>query len=150
VEGRGAWEIDRGLDLDGFLTQPLVARVATAGPTLRPIWFLWEQERFWWLTGDWSRLAGLLERDPRVVLVVDTCDLDSGRVVQVTASGRAAVVPFDAGRARRKLLRYLGPDEERWDERFRSGTFGDQSTRLVCLEPATLRARDLSFAPGRR
>jgi hypothetical protein len=149
VEARRGWEVDRGIDLDGFLAEPLIAHAATAGPTLRPIWFLWEEQRFWWLTGAWSRLPTLVERDPHVVLVVDSCDLQTGRVVQVTAAGEAAVVPFDADRARRKLVRYLGPDEARWDERFRAGTFGDKSVRFVCLEPATLRARDLSFAPGR-
>ena len=69
------WTVDDGFDLDGFLGQPLVARVATVGgtgPSVRPLWYLWEGRAFWWLTGGWSRLGQLLERDPRVALVVDT------------------------------------------------------------------------------
>lgn len=100
--GTSTWAIEDGFDLDGFLSQPLVARLAThgrAGPTVRPLWYLWEERAFWWLTGGWSKLAGLLARDPRVALVVDTCDLDSGEVLQVIARGRAEVRPFDAERA---------------------------------------------------
>jgi nitroimidazol reductase NimA-like FMN-containing flavoprotein (pyridoxamine 5'-phosphate oxidase superfamily) len=142
------WKLDPGFDLDGFLARPLVGRLATAGPTVRPVWFLWEEQAFWWLTGRWARLASLLERDSEVALVVDTCDLETGEVLQVVARGAAEVVPFDAERARRKLRRYLGPDEAAWDrERFLEGTFGDPSARLVRLKPRRLRARDLSYRP---
>jgi nitroimidazol reductase NimA-like FMN-containing flavoprotein (pyridoxamine 5'-phosphate oxidase superfamily) len=143
------WKLDPGFDLEGFLARPLVARLATAGPTVRPIWFVWEEEAFWWLTGRWARLAAILDRDPEVALVVDSCDLRSGEVLQVVARGAAEVVAFDPDRARRKLSRYLGPDESTWDpERFLVGTFDDPSARLVRLAPRRLRARDLSYAPS--
>ena len=141
-------DIDPGFDLEAFLARPLVARVATSGPTIRPVWYLWEGGCFWWLTGRWARLSELLSEDPHVALVVDTCDLDTGRVLQVIASGDAEIVPFDPDRARRKLARYLGPDERLWNERFLTGTFEDPSTRFTRLSPATLRARDLSFGMG--
>lgn len=139
------FRVDDGFDLDGFLVQPLVARLATTGPAVRPVWFLWEEGAFWWLTGGWSNLEAILERDPSVALVVDTCDLGTGRVKVVTSYGSAEVVPFDPGRARRKLVRYLGPDESRWDERFRDGTFDDPTARFARLVPDRLIARDLSF-----
>jgi nitroimidazol reductase NimA-like FMN-containing flavoprotein (pyridoxamine 5'-phosphate oxidase superfamily) len=143
------WKVDPGFDLDGFLAQPLVARLAAAGPTVRPIWYVWEEQAFWWLTGRWARLTSTLERDPEVALVVDTCDLRTGEVLQVVARGAAEVVPFDPERARRKLRRYLGPDEASWDpERVLEGTFGDPSARLVRLAPRRLRARDLSYRPS--
>jgi Pyridoxamine 5'-phosphate oxidase len=141
------WTVDDGFDLDGFLGQPLVARVATvgrSGPSVRALWYLWEGRAFWWLTGGWSRLGQLLERDPRVALVVDTCDLDRGEVLQVTARGRAVLHPFEADRARRWGRRYLGPDESRW-RRFQGAVFDDPTTRFVTLEPTILRARDLSY-----
>ena len=119
--------------------------MAAAGPSVRPVWFLWEEGAFWWLTGSWSRLAAVIAEDARVALVVDTCDLATGEVLQVIARGRAEVVAFDAGRARRKLARYLGP--EPWEPRF-AATFTDPSARLVRLVPETLRARDLSFSPA--
>jgi hypothetical protein len=38
-------------NLDSFLAQPLTARVATSGPTVRQAWFWWEDGAFWILTG---------------------------------------------------------------------------------------------------
>lgn len=55
-------------DLEAFLAH----RVAASGPTVRPVWFLWEDKAFWWLTGSWSALARRLQQDPAVALVVDT------------------------------------------------------------------------------
>lgn len=136
-------------DVDAFLAQPLVARLAAVGPTVRPIWFLWEEGAFWWLTGGWSQLPGLLEDDPRVAVVVDTCDLATGAVLKVMARGRAEVRPFDPERARRKLRRYLGDDEGRWDPRFLTGTFEDPTVRFVRLEPDRLAAADASFRTSR-
>ncbi len=144
------WEIDSGFDLEAFLALPLIARVAASGPSVRPVWFLWEERCFWWLTGSWSRLQTLLERSPRVALVIDTCDLQTVRVLQVPATGDATVEPFDAQRARRKLARYLGPDESAWEpERFAIGTFDDESGFLR-LAPTRLRARDLSYKVRQR
>jgi ketosteroid isomerase-like protein/nitroimidazol reductase NimA-like FMN-containing flavoprotein (pyridoxamine 5'-phosphate oxidase superfamily) len=139
------WSVDAGFDLEGFLARPLVARVAAAGPSVRPVWFLFEDGAFWWLTGGWSSLPALLARSPDVAVVIDTCDLDTGEVLQVTATGAAEVSPLDPERARRKLRRYLGSDEALWPERFVAGTFADPSVRLVRLAPRRLRARDLSF-----
>jgi len=106
------WSIPDGFDLDAFLGRPLVARVAANGrhgPTVRPLWYLWEEGCFWWLTGSWSKLGGLLDVDPRVALVVDTCDLERGEVLQVTARGsaraRAVTIGGSGGRPRRRDAR---------------------------------------------
>jgi len=131
-------------DVDAFLAQPLIARVATSGPTVRPVWFLWEEGAFWWLTGSYARLPEMLGRDPRIALVIDTCDLETGRTWQVNASGVGELLPFDAERARRKFTKYLGSDEEAWPEQFRT-TFKDPDAAFVRLAPARLRALDLSF-----
>lgn len=136
-------------DVDIFLARPLLARVAAAGPSVRPVWFLWEEGAFWWITGAYARLPEILARDPRVALVVDSCDLSTGEVRQVTARGKAVVVAFDPERARRKLARYLGPNEQGWDERF--GPYlsdPDAQLGLVQLVPDRLTARDLSFTPA--
>lgn len=133
-------------DVDAFLGQPLLARVATAagGPGVRPVWYLWEDEAFWWLTGDWSRLPDVLARDPRVALVVDTCDLATGATLQVSARGTAEVLALDPARTYRKLSRYLGPDQDTWDPRFRD-YLTTTDAKLVCLRPERLVAQDLSF-----
>jgi hypothetical protein len=135
-------------DVDVFLAQPLVARVALAGPSVRPVWYLWEDGCFWWITGAHSGVADVLARDPRVALVVDSCDILTGCVRQVTGRGLAVVEPLDAGRAVRKLTRYLGADQSRWDGRFIEALYEDESTRLIRVRPSMLRAHDYSFQPS--
>ncbi|MGR4852687.1 pyridoxamine 5'-phosphate oxidase family protein [Streptomyces sp. LARHCF252] len=136
-------------DVDAFLRRPLTARLATVGPTVRPVWFLWEEDAFWVLTGPWARLFDRVRADHRVALVVDECDTATGLVRQVIARGRAELMPFDVERGRRKLVRYLGADEERWDERFVHYLHDDPArhgTVWLRLRPASLVAHDLSYA----
>ncbi|MFD0306391.1 pyridoxamine 5'-phosphate oxidase family protein [Streptomyces sp. NPDC127119] len=149
--GEGLQSLDEApFHVPEFLARPLVARLATAGPVIRPVWFLWEEEAFWVLTGPWSRLAHRLAADPSFALVVDTCDLVTGTVRQVIAYGTGEVLPFDTARGRRKLRRYLGPDEASWDPRFSMA--GDPNTRGIRwarLTPRSLDVKDQSFRPSR-
>lgn len=134
-----------------FLQQPLVARLATAGPVVRPVWYLWEDEIFWVLTGTWSRLPERLRKDPAFELVVDTCDLDTGITLQVIATGHGSVVDFDVPRGRRKLVRYLGGDEPTWDDRFSLRDDPNaRGLRWARLVPDELLICDVSFRVGRR
>lgn len=137
---------DPQFDVGAFLARPLVARVATSDPTVRPVWYLWEDDAFWWLSGAWSRLPDRLLSDPAVALVVDTCDLRTGEIRQVTVTGTADVHAYDAGRARRLLRRYLGDDEQAWDPRFDpNAASGGVLIRLV---PERITARDRSYQPS--
>lgn len=78
-------------------------------PRCDPVWFLWEDGAFWWITGAYTKLPERLAQDPEVAIVIDTCDLDTGAVVQVMATGAAQVVPDGSGPGdMRKLVRYLG------------------------------------------
>jgi nitroimidazol reductase NimA-like FMN-containing flavoprotein (pyridoxamine 5'-phosphate oxidase superfamily) len=140
-------DVSPGLDLASFLARPLVARVAAAGPTIRPVWYLWEDGAFWWLSGSYSRLATIVTRDPKVALVVDTCNLETGEVLQLGARGDAQLVPFDVERAERKLARYLGPGIEAWDpERFsRKVWLEDPETVFIQLSPTHIWFHDLSY-----
>ncbi|GHA04301.1 hypothetical protein [Streptomyces purpurascens] len=45
-------------DVDAFLRRPLTARLATNGPTVRPVWFLWEEDAFWTTSTTIRRCAG--------------------------------------------------------------------------------------------
>lgn len=132
-------------DIEAFLVRPLVARVATnaadGAPTVRPVWFLWEEGELWWITGSYSVVARHLASDPRVAVVVDTCDLGTLEFLQVFMRGRAEVVPYDPDRARRKLSRYLGGDESTWPTDFTG--FGEDA-RLVRFVPHRTVVRDLS------
>jgi hypothetical protein len=157
ADGKGDYQVAvPDFDIDEFLARPLTARVATNGPTVRPVWFLWEDGAFWILTGPWARLLSRVAADPALAVVVDECDLRTGRVRQVIARGHAEVRPFDVPRGRRKLARYLGPDEDRWDRRFLRylrDDPADKGTVWLRLVPASLVARDLSYdatVPGER
>jgi hypothetical protein len=139
------------VEVDEFLARPLVARVAANGPngpTVRPVWFLYEGGTFWWLTASsYSRLGEWLAVDPRVALTIDTCDLKTGEVLALGATGEAAVRPLDLGLATRKLTKYLGKDQRQWPDRFKE-VFDEPTTRLVSLCPVRpLKLRDMSFAP---
>lgn len=78
--------------------------MATSGPAVRPVWFLWEDGAFWWITGSYARLPNLLAEDSSIALVVDTRDLITLEVLQVTAHGDAEAVPFDTGT---RLVRFV-------------------------------------------
>ena len=139
------------MDVGEFLTRPLVARVAVTGragePTVRPVWFLFEDGCLWWLTASsYSQVPELLAADSRVSVVIDTCDVAIGEVLAVTVKGTAEIRPFDAALAGRKLTKYLGPDRERWPARFRDA-FDDPTSVLVSLRPQrrpVLRASSIS------
>jgi nitroimidazol reductase NimA-like FMN-containing flavoprotein (pyridoxamine 5'-phosphate oxidase superfamily) len=137
--------------VEEFLARPLVAHLASTGPVVRPIWFLWEGDAFWWLTGEWSRLEQSLARDPSVALVIDSCDLTTGEVLQVTVRGQPEIVAWQREIAVRKLSKYLGSDQSRWPQERFLLPLDQGSTRLVRLRPLSPpQLRDLSFVPPRR
>lgn len=135
-------------DIDAFLAQPLTASVATNGPTVRPAWYLWDEQAFWILTGPWAKLLNRVRADPALAISVDTCDTATGLVRQVIARGSAEILPFDVSRGHRMLSRYLGADETQWDTRFRDYLRDDpaeRGTAWVRLSPTFLTAVDLSY-----
>jgi Pyridoxamine 5'-phosphate oxidase len=135
-------------DVDEFLTRPLTAHLATARPAVRPVWYLWEESRFWILTGPWSRVPEEVSRNPEVALVIDSCDPATGECLQVVARGRGELRPFDPERGQRKLERYLGSDLSSWDPRFRRYLSHQQDPLWLTIAPRSLTAQDLSFVPS--
>lgn len=105
---------DAAFDVDAFLGEAHSVRVATNGPTLRPLWFQWEEGCFWVISGPWAKLFARIQNDPKLALLVDVEEHDRGRIYQVMAQGNAEITPYDIPRARRMLHRYLGPDEASW------------------------------------
>jgi Pyridoxamine 5'-phosphate oxidase len=100
VDRTGSWRSPMGDigNLDDFLARPLVARVATHGPTVRPVWYIFEERAFWWLTKTGTVLANAIERGEPIALVVDCCDLQTGEVIKVSATGRAEILALDKER----------------------------------------------------
>ena len=77
--------IDAGFDVEAFVERPLVAHVAAAGPSVRAVWFQWEEAAFSWLACGWARVPSMVRADSRVALFVDTCELATGEVLQLSA-----------------------------------------------------------------
>ena len=101
-------------DVEAFLAEGIECRLATNGPTVRPMWYQWEDDAFWFISGPHARLFERIQQDPKVSMVIDVYELDTGRVLQVMASGDVEITPYDVDRARRMLVRYLGADESTW------------------------------------
>jgi hypothetical protein len=132
------------VDINAFLQRPLVARVATNGPTLRPVWYLYEEPTFYWITDTANFLHRAVMAGERLVVVVDECDITTGKVVHVRARGHGDIVPVDRERAMQKFARYLGPDQARWDPRF-VPSLDLPSTRMCRFTPVAIEAADVSF-----
>src|SRR4051794_32039197 len=107
-------QTEHPFDVDEFLAEGLTARVATNGPTVRPMWYHWEDDHFYLMSGPWAWLFKYVQKTPELAMVIDVCELDVGRIRVVHVKGSIEIVPFDVPRGRRMLHRYLGPDEESW------------------------------------
>jgi hypothetical protein len=139
----------RSVELDEFLARPLFVCLATAseaGPRASPVWFLWEDDAVWMIAnGRTDSFPGRIEFERRCAVAIVDFGVEAGLVHHVGLRGRASVERFDAERARRLLARYLGPDTNAWDPRFRE-TLHDADNVLVRFGPDTVVARDQSYA----
>lgn len=142
-----------GVDLDVFLARPLFAHLATAssaGPRESPVWYLWEDGTMW-IDGDrdTNSFTSRIIRDDRVAVGVVDSDASRGLIQHVGLRGTAELTAFDRGRAKRLYQRYLGPDIETWDPRFRAYLENPaESSVLVRVDPETVVARDQSYMPS--
>jgi hypothetical protein len=134
--------------LDEFLARPLYAHLAHdsgRGPRESPVWFHWDGRALWILGG--TTFPENLRREPRCALGIVDWDPASGRSQHVGLRGRAEVLPFDPAIARAIFAKYLGPDEDRWDPRFREDVDGTTGLPLVRFTPETVVLRDQSYTP---
>ena len=113
------------------------------------MWFLWEAQAFWIISGPWSRVPAEIKEDPRVALEVDFCDITTGRTEQVVVRGEAELLSWDDDRAYRLLRRYLGDDVAAWDLRFRQYMNGEPGCVWVRLGVENPKLVDMSFTTSR-
>lgn len=100
-------------ELRAFLTRPLLARLSClddAGwPYSVPLWFQWEQERFWIVGSVRARWVHLVSAQPRVALLID----DPVTRTRVMCQGLIRCVDHEPATGnwiatgRRMALRYL-------------------------------------------
>ena len=136
-----------GFDVDAFLARPLTARLTTNGPTVRPAWYQWEDDAFWVFTGPWAKWFTRVQTDPSIALIVDTCDLDTGEILQVIAHGAVEIKDWDVDRGRQMLARYLGDVNASWPEEYQAYLSEPPIEGLswVRLDPEKLICNDFSF-----
>lgn len=135
-------------DLDEFLSRPLYAHLAHAseqGPRESPVWFHWDGAALWIIGG--TSFPANLRREPRCAIGIVDWDPASGLSQHVGLRGRAEVLPFDTAVARTIFGKYFGPDEERWDPRFREDIEGETGVPLIRFTPETVVMRDQSYKP---
>jgi PPOX class probable F420-dependent enzyme len=124
-----------------FLTEPRYAVLAThedGAIHLTPIWFLFEDDRFYFASFSGSRKVANLRTNPNASVVVDA--RDPGRDRWASASGTVEIVTGEESREinARIRQRYLTPDalaDERIEPVFAAGD--DVTLRL---EPTAWRA----------
>jgi PPOX class probable F420-dependent enzyme len=87
----------------------IVATIMKDGrPQLTPNWYLWDGERFWVSTLDWTVKVKNAKRDPRVTLCIDG---PGRRTNYVQVFGTAEVVEGDVKDATLDLIRKYEPTE---------------------------------------
>lgn len=138
--------LERDFDIDSFLGRPLLAHLATSGeggPSVTPVWFLWEDEAIWIIAGAASGFARRLLHDPRAAIGIVDFDLDRGVLRHLGLRGSATVEPVDVERRARLIRRYLG-SEHQWNPSFRESVI-DRQDVLLKFVPRTAVARDQSY-----
>ncbi len=108
----------RAAKLEAFLSEPLLARIATASahdlqPHVVPVWFLWDGTSVWISSYSSTRKIRELQCNPRCSIVVDTTD-PVGGLSAVLFEGRAELVTEPRELVREMVTRvyakYLGPE----------------------------------------
>ena len=109
--------IEITLAIQEFLSQPLLARLATASPDAQPhvvpVWFLWEDGFIWVSSYRSTRKITDLERNPKCAIVIDV-EQAAGQMAAVTIEGNAELVNTPKAEIRTRIERvyakYLGPE----------------------------------------
>ena len=140
----------RPFDPDLVLAMPLMANLATVsddGPRNAPVWFLWEDGALWMLGSADGSSVRRLQANPRCAVEIVHYDNARGILAHLGLRGRATVEPMDAGRFRRLLSKYLGPEEKDWNGWFIEtiARVDDPSGRLIRLDPESVFTNNVSY-----
>ena len=105
-----------------------VAAVTPSGvPLLGSLWFVFDDDRFWFSSHASSPLVAAAARDADIAVLVDQFEPpDLIRQVRVRGPGR--VEAHSADRVRTIYERYLGGDADRWPDFFRERVIDDTWT----------------------
>lgn len=105
-----------------FLAEDLrmaqVAAVAPSGvPLLGSLWFVFDDERFWFSSHPSSPFVAAVQRTADIAVLIDQFD-PPDRIRQVRVLGPGRIEVHDARRVRLIYERYLGRDLSEWPDFF--------------------------------
>ena len=140
----------RAFDPEVVLAMPLMANLGTlsqSGPRNAPVWFLWEGGALWMLGSAGGCTLCRLQADPRCAVEIVHFDNPGGVLLHLGVRGVGQVLPMDAGRFRRMLAKYLGPDQAAWNPWFIANiaAIDDPDGRLIRLEPDSVFTNNVSY-----
>ncbi|KGX87887.1 pyridoxamine 5-phosphate oxidase [Pontibacillus halophilus JSM 076056 = DSM 19796] len=136
---------ERSFDLDKFLEKPLFAHLSTSspeGPRDSPVWFLWEDKCLWIIGTPGDTFPLRIKEQPSCAIGIVDFDPGTGKVLHAGFRGKATVESFDSSLAKRLFTKYLGPNENNWDCRFKDQ---DPNNVLIRFAPETVVVRDQSY-----
>lgn len=138
------------ITLDEFLERRLMAHLSTSspdGPKHSPLWFLWEDDRLWFVASRQKRtFPDRIERDPACAVGIVDFDPETGRLHHVGFRGWATVKSLQPDRADRILKRYFRAEKEAWNQdRFGDPQEWGEEMVLIEFVPETVVARDQSY-----
>lgn len=133
-----------------LLCRPLMATLATSsadGPRNAPVWFIWEDGAIWFPGSRNGSSVRRLQSDPKCAVEIVHFDIGAGVLLHLGLRGSATVEAMDAGRFRRLLARYLGPDEAGWNRWFidNIAAIDDPDGRMIRLVPQTIFTNNVSY-----
>jgi hypothetical protein len=135
----------RSFDLDEFLNEPLFAHLSTMsdeGPRDSPVWYLWEENLLWIIGTTEDSFPNRIQQYPKCSIGIVNFDKSTGKVLHAGFRGEATVLPYKKEISIRLLSRYLGPNIEEWDNRFRGLS---DNNKIICFTPETVVVRDQSY-----
>lgn len=135
----------RSFDLNDFLTKPLFAHLSTVVeglPRDSPVWFHWENSELWIIGTSSDTFPDRVKKNPNCAIGIVDFNPKKGLVLHAGFRGLGTVEPFNKTIAHRLLSRYLGPNVNEWDPRFRDL---DDSNVLIRFVPETVVVRDQSY-----
>ena len=144
--------MNHDFDVDAFLQKPLLAHLATAsgdGPRESPVWFLWEAGALWLVGTTRDSFPKRLRAEPRCAVGIVEFNLPNGLLRHVGIRGVATIEPLDRPRLYRLLRRYLGEDQQAWNQSFRARVI-EPLELMVRISPESIVARDQSYFSSNR
>jgi|SRR5579884_1191077 len=139
----------RSFDIDTVLSKPLFAHLATSsqlGARDSPVWFLWEDATLWIIGHkETDTFPKRILADSRVAVGIVDFNAATGLVRHVGIRGTAQVAPFNRERVKRLFTKYLGANEEDWDQRLTGDVIRGDGYLLVKVTPDTAVVRDQSY-----